>query len=356
MKTKTILLLFCFAFLWGCSKIDSEIPLEPSVFVDEYAGYFVRDLLVFDEDSINSAYFRIYAKNERELNKFIDIHDFRLGIFKEEESLKVKESLAKTELLLENKPYQIEDYLPDLKEVEDNVVTIELITDNIFEFVSFFYLEIIENQLTNKNLESHLKGSFPDPDHFYWTNQSSQTWRNPIRFANHPFVGIISFQTQWPNQPYATRLVRDWLLGSWRYFDGYKYTKIDVGVHFEDFWNWYNRIAFEVTYPKASSFSPADTYLAVYKKDDYRGRDCTIGTFDTRNCYVATAPVGTTAFVFPDKFGHLYHTHLPGNDPCPLPGSASDGHNCWVAAIPNGTSGFVIGRNLYVRPNLLPTD
>lgn len=35
MKTNAILLLLSITFLWGCSKTDSDIPLEPSVFVDD---------------------------------------------------------------------------------------------------------------------------------------------------------------------------------------------------------------------------------------------------------------------------------------------------------------------------------
>jgi hypothetical protein len=60
--------------------------------------------------------------------------------------------------------------------------------------------------------------------------------------------------------------------------------------------------------------------------------------FDGSNCWVATAPAGTTPFVWQGT--QLYHTPASGNS-CPLAGSHFDGTNCKVATAPAGTTPFI---------------
>jgi len=70
-----------------------------------------------------------------------------------------------------------------------------------------------------------------------------------------------------------------------------------------------------------------------------------IGSFDGANCYVGTAPTGTTAFI---HNGNFYYTPLNGT--CPYPGSSFDGANCYVTAIPPDAHPFVHNNKWYVQP------
>lgn len=70
-----------------------------------------------------------------------------------------------------------------------------------------------------------------------------------------------------------------------------------------------------------------------------------IGSYDGANCYVGTAPTGTTAFI---HNGNFYYTPLNGT--CPYPGSSYDGANCYVTAIPSGAQPFIHNNKWYVHP------
>ncbi|MFY0572327.1 S1 family peptidase [Archangium lansingense] len=72
--------------------------------------------------------------------------------------------------------------------------------------------------------------------------------------------------------------------------------------------------------------------------------------YDGANCYVASPPAGTTAFIYNNN---LYYTALPGNQ-CPLSGSWYDGANCYVGWPPAGTTAFVYNNNLYYTPVCQP--
>lgn len=68
---------------------------------------------------------------------------------------------------------------------------------------------------------------------------------------------------------------------------------------------------------------------------------CPMGSFDGVNCFVASPPAGTTAFIW---MGGLYTSALPGNV-CPL--GSWDTANCYLGPAPTGTTAFVWMGNLY---------
>lgn len=72
-----------------------------------------------------------------------------------------------------------------------------------------------------------------------------------------------------------------------------------------------------------------------------------LGSWDTRNCYVMSAPQGSKAFVYD---GNLYVTS-PNGQPsgCP-PGTAWDTANCHAGAVPSGRQAFVYDNKLYLEP------
>lgn len=71
---------------------------------------------------------------------------------------------------------------------------------------------------------------------------------------------------------------------------------------------------------------------------------CLRGSWDGSNCYVASPPPGTTAFVWN---GGMYTTAQPGNV-CPI--GVFDNANCYLGHPPAGTTAFVWGGSLYTTP------
>lgn len=71
------------------------------------------------------------------------------------------------------------------------------------------------------------------------------------------------------------------------------------------------------------------------------------GEWDTRNCFVFSAPPGSTAFLYQ---GGMYVTSPTGTaSGCPT-GTTWDTKNCHVGAIPQGRFAFVYDNKLYLQP------
>lgn len=89
----------------------------------------------------------------------------------------------------------------------------------------------------------------------------------------------------------------------------------------------------------------------------YRGHECEIGTYDYNNfgeCFVGTAPVGTTAFIWGPNSNSLnfYYSPINGNQ-CPRAGSWFDGANCFVMHIPASCEPYTWQRNWLVKSKKL---
>jgi hypothetical protein len=93
----------------------------------------------------------------------------------------------------------------------------------------------------------------------------------------------------------------------------------------------------------------AANFRIAFNRSDFRGRDCSFGGYDGHNCYVGTAPSGTTAFISNGKF---CYTPLNGNQ-CPYPGSTFDGANCFVTYIPESCDAFIYNNKWYVKPDII---
>ena len=119
--------------------------------------------------------------------------------------------------------------------------------------------------------------------------------------------------------------------------------------------NGYRDVAIDVM-PDIRSGSYRDNhYKVVYYSSEFRGQNCTNeipASFDSRNCFVASPPVNTKAFIFNNYF---YYTPVNGNQ-CPMPGSVFDNANCVVYKIPTSTKGFIFQNNFYVQPELILTN
>jgi hypothetical protein len=73
-----------------------------------------------------------------------------------------------------------------------------------------------------------------------------------------------------------------------------------------------------------------------------------MGSYDGANCYVGSAPSGTNAFIYNDKF---FYTALNGNQ-CPLPGSTFDGVHCMLTDIVDNASPYIYNNRWYVQPHI----
>jgi hypothetical protein len=71
-----------------------------------------------------------------------------------------------------------------------------------------------------------------------------------------------------------------------------------------------------------------------------------MGSYDGANCYIGSAPSGTSAFIYANNF---YYTPV-GASTCPYPGSWYDGANCFVANIHASADPFIYANNWYVQP------
>ncbi len=85
MKNKLTPLIISFALMFSCAKEEPQTILEPPEFIDEYAGYFVKDLLVYDENNVNSEYFRVYWEDENAANKFLEYNTLVLEVISQGE-------------------------------------------------------------------------------------------------------------------------------------------------------------------------------------------------------------------------------------------------------------------------------
>lgn len=345
MKNYIILFALTMALIWSCAKEKSEIDLNVSVYIDEYEGYHVKDLLVYDENNVNSAYFRIYSKNEGLLMNFVESNNFSLGTFDDKKVVEMKKSgIGFDTEFKETNPEKLHLDLSNY-DLESEVITIEFVTENLRDGEGGFYLKS-EKAETNKS-----NNSIPGYEN---TNVALRYVSN----SPHNFLGVFSLLDVAPNWPLAEVQFKVGIIAPWQeYYQHGAVLRVvlDDPYHarLSNPWNFY-RVAFLMRrHLAATNISHNDSYIIAYTWEGYRGRHCEIGSFDTRNCYVATAPQGTQAFMYPNNRGHLYYTPVNGNQ-CPLPGSTFDTANCYVAAIPSNTTGFIIDNKLmYVRPSMI---
>ncbi len=336
------------ALMFGCAKEEKQMQLEPSEFINEYEGYFVKDLLVYDENNVNSAYFRVYSEDENMVNEYINDHRFSLCSLDENEVEEFKKTAIEFDEISTKTGSDGNDEIDLANYIMDGpVITIELVTQNISDQGAGFFLKVEKKEA---NISKNYVPGYEDIS-------------TAIRYSSnspHSFLGVFSLLDPAPYWPLAEAQYR------WnnRWEPMYSYGQIirqilglnNYHARLANSWG-FSRVAFLMRrHLGATHISHYESYRIAFEWNDYRGRHCEIGKFDSRNCYVATAPAGSTAFMYPNNMGHLYYTPLSGNQ-CPLPGSYFDSVNCWVAKIPNHTTGFIIDqKHMYVRPQPIALD
>lgn len=312
---------------YSCTK---ETEIQDSKYQSEYDGWFSKDIEVKDMEGVNSAFFRVFAKTETILNDFIQMRKLtittNLG-----EDLSLKSGMP-SELFDETKSNQAYSYNAS----KEPTVVISHITSNLVEGVKGIQLHI-ENTEFKNGQDDWIHGDI----YGYETTE--------------PFIGLVHWEGLYAVLVHH-RWKQYWYSVNWEH-NPYTYW---VGKTLNQYWykfDWGNvyKRGLTVRHHLYQPQQPFPYYVA-YASEDFRGNICEIGSWDSRNCYVGTAPAGTTAFVWPNNTGRFYYSASSGSNKCPLPGSWFDGSNCAYLKIPEDkTYGFVWDNKWYVKGNKILT-
>ncbi|MCK4662325.1 MAG: hypothetical protein KAT68_05635 [Bacteroidales bacterium] len=325
-----ILGLFLFSLI-SCEKEetnDEQIIANQGISnaLVESEGIFKEDIVVTDISGENSIFLTIYSDDKELLSEYLEMNKFELLINKDDVTeLKEINSTAYNN----TKKSGSEEYNMD----EEPKIFVDLITANLKENVSSYSLEIQNDQ----------------------TKSTKDVYGYPVAYTTKdPFIGVVhkgwgySFIVQFKYKK------KNWL-SKWTTYekpDGSNAWFVHPSGQYYycqgDNFNVYKRML----YIRRNYYQKIINYRIAYKREDFRGHHCTIGTYDTENCYVGTPPSGTDAFMYPNDRGHFYYTPVNGNQ-CPRPGSWFDQYNCYVMDIPNSCVGFIYHNKWYVKSDII---
>jgi hypothetical protein len=320
MKTNLYFIIIFLTVFISCTKERQTPPLGKSEIIKEAEGKFMKEVMISDESGKNSAYYRIYSDSKEILEKYLESY-----------SLILKTAIDLPIDLTSNKGTEQTLKSTDIKNFDlqsDPSVIIELVTVNLEKNIKNYYLEVQKKKLKST---------------------ADFIWGYPVSYTTTgDFIGVVHYEEGYE---IAVKMnYKECWLCSWKdvYINGGN--GFWVGRYIGSYWL---RFATGSYYKRGLTIYPhlyqvSTNYYIAYSADDFRGNVCSIGSWDTRNCYVGTAPTGTTAFVYPNNTGNFYYSPVNGNQ-CPLPGSSFDGGNCYVTAIPNSTWGFIWNNSWYVK-------
>ncbi|MBW6492062.1 MAG: hypothetical protein K0B15_12800 [Lentimicrobium sp.] len=308
----------------SCSKEGDNAQAISNKSVDEGQHLFSKEIVVSDETGKSTAYYRVYSEEKSLVNDYLTAYSLKLIT-----GVDHLESGNMTDHLLGYDKAKKSDSYSD----EEPKIFVEFITANLEEGVSGFQLDVKLNQL-----------------------KSSNNWimGYPVGYTtSNNFIGVVHYLEGW--EILVKMQYKENWLSSWKYVVINGIESWWVGTNLNQYWlrfstGNYNKRGL-VIYPHRDQ--TVLNYKIAYSLEEFRGRDCAIGTYDSRNCHIGVAPVGTSAFMWPDRYGAHYYTPINGNQ-CPMPGSSFDGSSCFVVDIPeNLTWGFTWNNNWYVAGNII---
>lgn len=318
----------------GCQKENpitkKELPdFVSSKYVSEF-GKYQKELLVFDATKENSILVVCHSENEDALNQYLNTTDLELIVGNSSMDKPMKSIRI-------SKPDSLNKHaIPQA--LEGRMVSIDLITYNLKPEIKGYSLSV-------KTRANQLKSVGPG-----FSFGSHAFYKSSVH-AN--FIGVWHYGNGWGEDMYDCYCyfkTTDCMLCSWNtrseglISDDYLYWgKIDFrGISMDPFY----KLGIEVY---NDSRATTRNYEIAYTPSQFYSHSCAIGSYDSRNCYVGSAPSGTTAFYLD---GHLYYTPINGNQ-CPLPGSSFDTINCYVMDYPSNSQPFISGNSWYVKPMLI---
>ncbi len=333
-KTLQLTLIAALITFMSCGKEESilqkEVGTETSNSIAQSDGKFKKEIIVTDESGKNQAFYAIYSDDENLLSEYLMAHELSLKINEEDvEMLKSSDLSNQKQLKSSNENFNLN---------QEPKIIIELVTVNLQSDVVSYSLELKNSQLKSTN------------DYIFGYPVSYRT--------RNDFIGVVHRQNGY--EILVRIIYKSKWLSSWKYltdgganawFVGRTYAQYYAA--FGEDYNVYKRGL--VIYPHL--YQTSTNYHIAYSRNDFRGTNCIIGTYDYNNygeCYVGTSPVGTQAFVWGPDSNNLsfYYTPINGNQ-CPSPESFFDGANCFVMAVPAGCEPYTWERNWLVKSEIL---
>jgi len=301
---KKLVSLFILAIViccFGCNKetIENEGNVQQQSQLPKQLGKFKKELIVTDESGKNQAFYAIYADDSELLENYIKNNEMYLVI----EELPSVQSQNVKSCNVDEKPQIWVDLITT--KLEDNVKTFSLAyKPSLLKSASSYYITSYSNG------SGFIGVVYLGWGNGFWARTKYYTSWWDMQFGSsseywHNFIGGTSY---------------------WGYIDLHEYKQ------YLQLWPEDNNINWKI----------------AYSISDFRGQSCTIGSYDSVNCYVGTPPSGTTAFIWGEYF---YYTPLPGNV-CPV-GLGFDGVNCGYLKVPANCSPFIYSNNFYVEPDLI---
>jgi hypothetical protein len=332
MKKILLSTLVFIVFFISCEKEQTNNELADFDLVSqiENEGKFKEEIVVFDESGRNQAFYAIYSDDKILLAEYLKKHEFTLKI----NELNVEETQVSN---FNNYNDYLKSGKNDFDLTQEPKIIVELVTTNLQDNVKSYSLEI-----NGINLKSANDFIFGYPVGYTTSNDFIGAVH---RGYGYEFVVRFSYKTGW--------------LSSWKDFvvNGgnawFVYPSNEYYISLGESYDFYKRRI--IIYPHY--YQSSTNYHIAYVRNDYRSRTCEIGTYDYNvygECYVGTAPVGTTAFIWGPNENQLsfYYTPVNGNQ-CPMAGSSFDGANCYVMAIPAGCEPYIWGRSWLVKSNII---
>ncbi len=331
MKRIKLIVLSIIVIFVSCEK--DKLPVDE---ISEFKKImkFSKEIVVTDSTSRNSVFLRIHSNDEKLLENYIASNDFVIETFGIEQDFSL---YTNERVLVPNETPDLEkEYsfsLTNFSSSRNEDIQIEVVTANFENNIKGYYLNTIPNNAALKVYRWDIIISYTTPNRFLGVVHTG---------GGHSFAVRMYYWTSWWqfNFGSATQITQNgantfflWPTGgqyyAWMDFESYR-KRIIVN-------QWHDDVINGIT-----------NYRFANHIDNFRGKSCSyIGSYDGYNCYVGTAPEGTTAFIWNNRF---YHSPLPGNV-CPIPGSHFDGANCRVVAIPEGTTPFIWNNSWYVLPD-----
>lgn len=288
-------------------------------------GKFKKEIIVTDESGVNQAFYVIYSDDEQLLSEYLESNKLSLKINASDIERLKSTDLSKQKMLES-------DNIDDFDLTQEPKIIVELVTTNLQDDVVSYSLEV--NSLKTKSTKDWITGY-------------------PVGYTtSNNFIGAV--HRGWGNKFIAKFRYKTKWYSSWKYLtvnganSWWIYTSGAYYISLNENYSLYKRGI--VIYPHL--YQNGINYTIIYDHNIFRGRTCAIGSYDYNNygeCYVGTAPSGTSAFIYAHNF---YYTPINGNQ-CPRAGSWFDGANCFVMDIPAGCEPYTWQRNWLVKSNKL---
>lgn len=310
----------------SCEKQNNLNEKNVSQNVNEYI--FQKEVVVNDNNN-NSVFLRVKSNEKNNLNNFLRNVNFVLNTSEKkiEKRNYPKKNLAQTF----NK-----EGLSKYSEAIDPGVTIEIVTTNLQDKVESYSVDL--NTIKNRN-----KSWVMDYSSALSVENGGDKFVGAVHKGHgNKFLAQYYYKKHWYSLSWK-RLSINGVNSWWIYPNIYPqhYTAWDENT------SWHKKRL--VVYPDLHDQYWPNNVRIVSNANKMYGQECSIGSYDSSNCYVGSAPNGTNAFIYNNNF---YYTPINGNE-CPYPGSHYDGANCFVMNIPDNCEPFIYDNNWYVRPDLI---